>query len=500
MPDLLPALRDFVAFWPLAYLFLGTTAGILVGAIPGLTGAMLITLTLPLTFYMSPPNAMILLVSMYVGAISGGLITAILFRIPGTPASVMTTFDGYPMAISGRPGRALGLAIGSSLCGGLIAGVFLVFLSQPLAELAARFGPFEYASLVLMALVLIATISKGSLVAGLLSGLFGMMVAMPGFDPSSGQLRVTFGFEDLASGFNLLAVLIGVFAVNQVFDEVLSIGRTWEVIDIAKQRVWMAWSDYRRQAGNILRSSLIGTWIGILPGIGASVGSIVAYSAAKNVSKTPERFGTGVDEGIVASEAANNATVGGALIPLLAMGIPGSVVDAILLGAFVIHGMRPGPLLFDQHPQIVYTVINAYLLACVAMFVIMTVATPRIARLMGVPRYLLLPVVVVFCVLGALAINNRMFDVWVVLAFGAVGFLMERAGVPLGPFVIGLVLAPIAEESLRSGLMASAGSYLPFVTRPLSLAFVLVAVGLLLWPFWQDLRTRRRRPVNAPDP
>lgn len=493
MSGLIGGFGDLFAFWPLFYLVLGTALGVVVGAIPGLSGAMLITLTLPLTFYMTPINALVMLVAMYVGSISGGLITAIMFRIPGTPASIITTFDGYPMAQAGHAGRALGLGIGASLIGGLIAGVFLVLLSEPLSDIASKFGPFEYFTLVLMALVLIASVSEGSFLTGLLSGLIGMFVTMPGFDPTAGQIRLTFGFHELDAGFNLLAVLIGVFAVSQIIADVVELERKSEVVQMARQSVVMSLRDLKAQAVNLIRSSLIGTWVGILPGIGATVGSIIAYTAAKNVSPTPEKFGTGIDDGIVASEAANNATVGGALVPLIAMGIPGSVIDAILLGALVIHGLRPGPLLFESNPDIVYAMMDGYLLANIVMFVLMTLSARYIARLINFPRAYLVPVILVFCVVGALAVNNRMFDVWVMLGFGFVGFFMERAGLPLGPFVIGLVLAPLAEAELRSGLMSSAGSYWPLVTRPISLGFLLVSIVLLIWPFWRQWQVRRRQ-------
>jgi putative tricarboxylic transport membrane protein len=247
-----------------------------------------------------------------------------------------------------------------------------------------------------------------------------------------------------------------------------------------------------------VRSSLIGTWVGLLPGVGASIGSVMAYTAAKNMSKTPERFGTGAEEGIVASEAANNATVGGALIPLIAMGIPGSVIDAILIGALMIHSIQPGPTLFLSNADVVWAMIAACLVANILMFFMMTGMVGFISRLMFMPRAFILPVVMVFCVIGSYALDNTMFDVWVMLAFGLVGFFLERARVPLGPFVIGFVLAPLAEAKLRSGLMMTAGSITPIFTRPLSLAFLLIALALLIWPLWGEWR-RRKSPAAEVD-
>ena len=367
MADLISALGVIFTPWPFALTLIGTVMGITVGAIPGLTGAMLIALTLPLTFYMEPVNAIILLVSMYVGAISGGLITATLLRMPGTPAAVMTTFDGYPMARGGRPGRALGLGISASFVGGLVSWVVLVLLAKPLSIIATRFGPFEHFTLIFMALVLIASVSQGSMVKGLISGLLGMLVSMPGVDPSAGQPRLTWDWYLLNGGLKLLPVLIGVFAVSQIITDILEIGRRSERVEMSRKGILMAFSDWKAQAFNLLRSSVIGTWVGILPGVGASIGSVLAYTAAKNMSKTPEKFGTGSEEGIVASEAANNATVGGALIPLIAMGIPGSVIDAILIGALMIHSIQPGPTLFLTNADVVWAMIAACLVANVLM-------------------------------------------------------------------------------------------------------------------------------------
>ena len=491
MDGLLGALGLLFTPWPFFLTLLGTALGIVVGAIPGLTGAMLIALTLPLTFYMQPVHAVILLVSMYVGSISGGLITATLLRMPGTPASIMTTFDGYPMARAGQPGRALGLGIGASFFGGLVSWVALLLLAKPLSIIATRFGPFEYFTLILMAMVLIASVSQGSLIKGLISGFLGMLVSMPGVDPSTGAPRLTWDYYMLNSGLKLLPVLIGVFAVSQIIADIIDLNRKTERVEMSGRGILMSLRDWKDQAFNLIRSAVIGTWVGILPGIGASIGSVLAYTVAKNMSKTPQKFGRGAEEGIVASEAANNATVGGALIPLIAMGIPGSVIDAILIGALMIHSIQPGPTLFLTNADVVWAMIAACLVATVLMFVLMTSTVGYIAQLMYVPRAVLLPVIMVFCVVGTYALDNTMFDVWVMLAFGLVGFFLERAKVPLGPFVIGFVLAPLAEAKLRSGLMMTAGSLEPMFTRPLPVLFLLVALGLLVWSLYGDWKRSR---------
>lgn len=477
--------------FPFFLMMLGTALGVMVGAVPGLTGAMLISLTLPLTFSMGYSDALILLISMYVGSISGGLISATLLRMPGTPASIMTTLDGYPMAKNGNPGRALGLGISASFVGGMISWVFLVLLAEPMADLSTRLGPFEFFSLVLMALVLIVSVSGGSIFKGILSGLLGIFATMPGVAPSTGEVRLTLGFTELNDGMKLLPVLIGLFAVGQIIEDIIHIDETPERVPMTRRGMFMKWSDWKKQMVNLIRSSFIGTWIGILPGIGANIGSVMAYSAAKNFSKDPEKFGHGSEEGVISSEAANNATVGGALIPLVAMGIPGSVIDAILLGALVIHGLQPGPLLFQNNPDVVYTIMITMLAANCFMLIFMVASVGWLAKLMYVPRAYLIPIILVFCVVGSYALSNRMFDVWVMLAFGLIGFGMEKLKIPLAPFVIGFVLAPVAEESLSAGLMISGGSYLPIVSRPISCTFFLIAMVLLVWPLYRSWSRQR---------
>ena len=491
--ELLVAVGAMLAPLPMLLVVLGTAAGIVVGAIPGLTGAMLIALTLPFTFHMTPVNSMILLVSMYTGSITGGLISATLFRIPGTPSNVMTTFDGYPMAVRGEAGRALGLGIGASTFGALFAWLALATITRPLSDWAVRFSPWDYFSLTLMALVLISSVTQGSMLKGLLSGALGAMFAYPGVDPTSGQARFTFGQWQIEGGFDVLPVLVGVFAVGTVLADAIKPRAQGQAVRYTSKGLLMRWPDWKAQWGNLLRSSTIGTGVGILPGIGASIGSVVAYTVARNTSRHADEFGKGCPDGIVASEAANNATVGGALIPLIAMGIPGSVIDVFLLGAMLIHGIQPGPLLFTNNRDIVYAIIVACLLSTIAMFVLMTASVPLLRRLLDIPRHHVLPVVLVFCVIGVFASNSRVAEVVFMLAFGGLGFLMERAGMPLGPFVIGFILAPLAEAKLRSGLMMSAGDYSPLFTHPLSATLLAISVLLLFWPMWHAHRMRARR-------
>jgi len=466
----------------LAFLVVGTGLGIVVGAIPGLTGSMLIALTLPLTFHMDPVSAVTLLIGEYVGAISGGLITAILLRMPGTPASIVTTFDGYPMAQSDRAERAIALGIFASVVGGVISWMFLAGMSPSLAKFALQFGPWEYFTLVMMALVMLAVLAQGSLLKGLLAAALGMAFALPGIDSSIGQARLTFGSSTMLSGFGLLPVLIGAFAISQVLRDA-SGTNSIDRIDVPKKRLPVYASDIRVHGPNMLRSSIIGTWIGLLPGIGANIAALVSYSTAKQFSKEPEKFGTGHEPGVVAGETANNASIGGALIPLITMGIPGSVTEAILIGALTIHNLQPGPLLFQNAPEVAYGIIAAYLVANIIMLVMMWGAVRWIAKVVQIPRSVLLSVILVFCVVGSYAVNSSFADVWVMIAFGVIGLGLEAVKVPLGPFVIGFVLSPIAEEQLRASLMMSDGNVAEILGRPYALMFLALSILTVAWPY-----------------
>lgn len=462
------------------FIGLGVLLGIVVGAIPGLTATMLIALSLPFTFSMDPIPAISMLVGMYVGGVSGSLITAIILRMPGTPASVITTLDGYPMAQRGEAGKALALAIWASFFGGLISWVFLVLLSEPLSRMAVRFSKFDYFALVAMALLLIVFLSKGNMLRGLISGALGILAATPGSDPISGSFRFTFGIQWLENGFPLLAVLIGLFAGNQILQEVQGLSRQAKERPNTNAKMSLNPRALIRHWINILRSSVLGTWIGVLPGVGANVGSAFAYSVARSFSRKPDDFGKGSEEGLVASESANNATVGGALVPLVALGIPGSVVDAILLGGLVIHGVQPGPFLFRNDPGMVYAIFNAAFIGNVIMLLAMLVLTRHIAKIAMIPKEYLLPPLVIMCVVGTFAISNAWSTVFVMLLFSFVGFGLERSGYALAPFVIGFILAPIAEENLRSATMFTDGAIMPLLLTPVPIAVVIISTIMFL--------------------
>lgn len=474
----------------IAIVLLGVGLGISVGVLPGITAGTLMALTLPFTYHMTSVNAVMLLIAMFVGGVSGGLITATLMRIPGEPNAVMTCLDGYALAKKGFPGRALGLGNAGSLVGGIASWVALVTMSPVIASAAVALGPFENFAIIMMALILISSLSEGAFLKGLSAGLLGMIVSFPGIDESSGIMRLTFGVTAFEGGFNSLPVILGMFALSQVAADAWNIEDKANAIEATLAGMFISVRDYVIHGWTMLRSALIGVWIGILPGVGGTIASIVAYTTAKNLSRTPEAFGDGAEEAIVAAETANNATTGGTLVPLMTLGISGGLTDAILLGALVIHNLQPGPLLFRNAPEVVNTIFATHLTAHLVMFAMMTFGIGLFARMMRMPRAFILPMVVVFSTLGAFALNNRAFDIWVMLAAGLLGILMEAARVPLAPFVVGLMLAPIAEAELRSGLMASGGSFMPLIERPIAASVLAISAALFLWPFVRALRRR----------
>ena len=482
----------FSALEPSRFLFLtiGTLLGLVVGGIPGLTALMLISLSLPLTFYMHSADALAMLIGMYVGGISGGAVTAVVLGIPGTPSSILTTFDGHGLAKRGKTELALAWAVFASFVGSLISWVFLASLSVPLARFALRFGPFDLFGLCLLALVTIIAVSRGDMLLGLISGALGVLLSMVGTDPIGGDYRLTFGVLDLASGLDVLPVLVGLFAGASVLEWAFGLDPSSAPPPARTLRLSLPVRDILARWWSLLRSSLLGVGIGILPGIGGNIGSIIAYSAARAQSKEKETFGEGNVDGIIASEAGNNATVGGALIPLIALGIPGSVIDVVLIGALTIHNIQPGPFLFRNDPQIVYVMISAMLIASLVMFAALWWGAGLITQVARVKRSILFPLIAVFSLLGSFALANRWFDVGVMAIFSLLGLVMARGKVPVGPFVIGLVLGPVVEKYYRVGLMATGGEHLPMLTSPVSAICLVATVALLAWPLVRPERMR----------
>ncbi len=482
-------------FDPLAFLcmVLAMAYGILLGAIPGLTATMAVALIIPLTYTLPKSVAMCLFVAVYIGGISGGLISAILLRMPGTPSSISTTFDGYPMAQKGMAGRALGTGILASFVGGTFGAVALLLIAPPLADLAVNFGPYEYATLALFALSMVSSLSEKDKLKGLLSALLGLFFACVGQSPIDGTRRFTFGSAEMTGGFEILSVLIGLFAVSELLNTSANLHAAADKLDARfgfsgffppLRETVSKWRSY-------LRASVIGTFMGILPGIGGGPGGLVAYAQEKRASRTPEKFGTGIPEGIIASEASNNAVTGGALIPMLTLGIPGDATTAIIMGGLIVHDIRPGPLLFQNSPDIITTILLAVFLCNFLMLIIETFAIRGFVRVLDVPKHRLVPIIIMLCAVGVAGVNNRMFDVWAMLFFGFLGFVMERNGYPLAPFVLGFILGPMVEENARRTLMFYESPLTLLTDRPLGTIFILLALLPFFMGFLKSLRNRR---------
>ncbi|MCL2122892.1 MAG: tripartite tricarboxylate transporter permease [Desulfovibrionaceae bacterium] len=473
-----------VTFQGLFLILAGVAVGIIFGSIPGLTATMAIALFLPVSFSLSPLEGVTLLVSLYIGGISGGLISAILINMPGTPASVGTCFDGYPMAQKGEAVKALGVGVFFSFMGTLFGIMAMVCLSTQLAVIALSFGHFEYCSIAIFSLTLIATLASDSIVKGLLSGFFGIACATVGMAPVDAVPRFTFGHPQLLSGFDILPVLIGMFALSEIMKmaETSRIADKTSIMHISTKGIkgfGFSVAEFKSQIGNMLRSAGIGIGIGILPGIGGATSNLLAYSVAKNQSKHPEKFGTGIIDGVVATETANNATIGGAMIPLLTLGIPGDMSTAMLLGGLMIHGLTPGPLLFSGQPVIVYGIFVAMFIANIVMLCEEFFGLRFFVLMLRTPVHILLPIIFMLCIVGAFGLNNRLFDCSLVVGFGLVGYFFTKFALPVAPFIMSFILGPMVETYLRRGLMLSQGDFSPFLTRPTS-CFFLAAAALSL--------------------
>jgi putative tricarboxylic transport membrane protein len=464
------------------FIVVGVAIGIVFGSIPGLTANMAVALCLPLTFKMTPILGISTLTALYVGGISGGLIAAILINIPGTPASVATCFDGSPLARKGEAGKALGVGIMASFLGTMVSIAALIFIAPLLARAALKFGPYEYFAISIFALTMLGSLISDSLLMGISSAVLGVCISLVGAAPVGGVLRFTFGFHELANGFNILPVLIGLFAISEIFtiatsskDELANA----PVLDYKMKGLGFTWREARSQGWNFLRSALIGIGIGILPGIGGGTSNIVAYSVAKQQSKYPEKFGTGIIDGVVASETANNASIGGALIPLLTLGIPGDTVTAMLLGGLVLHGINPGPLLFTNSGVFVYGVFFSIIISTIVMVFMEFAGLRLFAKVLRVPKYVMLPVIMALCCVGSFGLNNRVFDIVVSLFMGFLGFGMIKMKVPMPPLLLGFILGPVIELNLIRGLMYSNNDWTAFVQAPIAAVFLFISLAVV---------------------
>jgi putative tricarboxylic transport membrane protein len=477
---------------------LGIVLGTVIGVLPGLGGANGVAILLPLTFTMPPTSAIILLTSIYWGALFGGAITSILFNIPGEPWSVATTFDGYPLARRGEGGQALTAAFTSSFVGALFSVVLITLFAPVLAEIALSFGPPEFFAIQLLTFSSFIGLGGGSPVKSLAAILIGFILASVGLDIVTGALRLTFGFTELMKGFDFIVAVIGLFGIGEILLSVEGgLSFRGARARISPRVVWDTWRVLPRYTRTFIRGAFIGFWMGFKPG-GATPASFMSYAFAKRFSRTPERFGTGELEGVVAPETAAHAAGGAALLPMITLGIPGSPTAAVMLGGLIIWGLQPGPMLFKDNPEFVWGLIASMYTGNVIGVLIVLAFVPLFAAILRVPFAILTPLIVCVCAVGAYSVHNSMIDVWYMLIFGVVGYAFKKLDYPLAPLVLALVLGDLAENALRQSLIMSQGSLLIFVTRPI--AGVITAAALLFFalPALSAWRRRRGQPQAAP--
>jgi len=456
------------------FMAIATFAGIVIGALPGLTATMGVALMVPFTYSMPMEIGLPILMAIYASAVYGGSISAILLNTPGTPAAAATVFDGYPLAKSGQAGRALSMSVLASTGGGLIGVLFMVFFAPAMSRIALHFTSGEFAMIAVFGLSVIVSISGDSLLKGLISAVIGLCLCCIGLDPMDGFPRFTFGSVNLYSGFELVPVLIGLFAVSECFMNIEKIEKA-QKIDSKVERLLSSKEDVKRSGKHIVKSGIIGTLIGCIPGAGSDIACFVAYAEAKRSSKNPEEFGTGAIEGVAAPESANNAVGGGAMIPMLSLGIPGDPVTAVLIGALMIQGLQPGPLLYRDHKDVVYLIFAAMVIANIMMFFIATGGLKLFAKTVSVDKNTLVPIILVLCFVGSFALRNNIFDVWTCFAFGLVGYLFQKVKLPVAPILLAMILGPMAEENLRRMLVANDGSYAPLLS-PICIAMMVLTV------------------------
>ena len=480
------------------FLFIGVSMGIIFGALPGLTATMGLALLVPFTFTMAPSSGLIMLAGIYVGAMYGDAIPAILINTPGTPAAIATTFDGFPLSQKGMAQHGLVAAAVASSFGSLVANIVLATSAPPLAEASLKFGPPEYFWLGIFGLTIIATLSSGFIFKGLLGGAIGLVLSQVGMAPLGGDVRLTFGFPELQAGISLIVALIGFFCLPEILQSIIGQRKT----SYSSQRVSPKLAVIKevvisllKQPVLMIRSSAIGTIIGFAPGAGGNIASMVSYSEACRWDRNPEEFGKGTIKGVAASEAANSAMAPGSLIPLLTLGIPGSPPAAVILGALMLHGMRPGAELFSTYADVTYSFIMALLVAAFLVTIIGSFGSFIYARIINIPARLLAPAIVFMTILGSYSIRNNMLDVWIMFVFGIIGYISNKLKFHPAPIVLGLILGPFVEEGLVQSMLAGTaeGGVLRHMTmRPIAGVLIGLCVMSALWPVFASLRARKR--------
>ena len=479
--------------WAIA---LGTLGGIIIGALPGLTATMGVALLVPLTFGMDPVKGLNMLIGIYVGGIYGGCISAILVKTPGTPASAATVLDGYPMAQRGEAGKALGMATIASFIGGIFSTIVLSTLAPQLAGVALQFGPSEFFALAFFGLSIISSLS-GDILKGLISGLLGVLLSCVGADPVSGAQRYTFGYMGFASGFAFTPALIGLFAISEVFVQLENIFDD-KIQEIKVSGAWPTKAEMKESTGTLLWGSIIGTIVGIIPGTGSGTASWISYNEARRMSKKPEKFGKGYIVGVAATESANNAVCGGALVPLLALGIPGDVVTAVLMGGLMVQGLAPGPMLFHDNPGIVVGIFTGSFIANIFMFIFGMAGIRYFSKILKIPKKILTVAIIIFCFIGSYAINMNLVDLYTMLGFGVLGYILHKFNFSQAAVCIALILGPLAESNLRLGLMNVDNDIWAFCSRPITASFLILGFLSMFWPIISKLLKMRKQNSGQP--
>lgn len=494
MTEIFEGLQAAVGIGALAANATGVALGIIFGAMPGLTAAMGVALLIPLSFGMPTVEAFAILLGMYCGAIYGGSITAILVGTPGTVAAAATLLEGPKLTAKGQSRKALEMATFASFFGGLVSAVVLVTCAPLLARAAMSFGPPEYFALAVFALTVVATVSSGAMTKGLAAAFVGLFISSMGIDQVSGDFRNTFDIAELFNGVGLVPALVGLFAVSQVLLSLEDVFRG--IPGIVKEGKLSAegltFAEIRRHLPNLVRSSCIGTLIGIVPATGASAATFIAYAEAKRFSKTPEKFGTGTLEGVAATESSNNGVTGGALVPLMTLGIPGDVITALLLGALMVQGLTPGPLLFKDHTATVNGIFAAFFISNILLLVIGLIAVRVLGKIVMVPTAILMSIVLTLCAVGSYAANNATFDLFVMAIFGVVGYLMIKSGFPQPPMLLAMILGPLAESNFRRTLAISRNDFSVFVTSPIACAILAVSLAIVVKTGWDEYKMYKK--------
>ncbi len=473
----------------LAVMAIGLVIGIVIGAIPGLNVPLAVAIALPITFHLPPLAGISMLIGIYKGGTYGGSISAVLINVPGTPAAGAVVMDGYALTKQGKAGKALKLSLYASIVGEFVSDLSLILFAVPVALLALKIGPAENFALGVLALSLIGVLSEGNMVKGLIAGALGVLLSTVGLDPLNGQTRLTFGILDLSAGFQFIALIIGVFAIAEAM--ALAQSTAGRAVKALRTRLppsdgRITAAEWRRCLPVMLRAAPVGVAIGAIPGLGAAISAFVNYGMARNFSKRPEEFGSGSIEGVAAAECGNNAVCSSTFIPLLTLGIPGDTITAIMLGAFMVHGLVPGPALFTENADFVTAFFVAMLVCTFLHLVIGRLGLPLFVQAIKVPNQLLFPIVVVLCITGVYVSSNSYFDIYVMLGFGLLGFGMKKFGFPIAPLLIGFILGPIIEVGLRQSIIISRGSLDIFFERPIALACLLLAVGVVVWVWFRS--------------